>query len=640
MTKSAIITGAVPALESHPEPASNSSPRAASHSAGIPLAAVAGVALAACGGGSDTQAPQQNLYAASSYASTDAANANAAMTQASDPATAQLSGSSTGSHADMAQTPVGTTYKESILSQTQAARFLAQATFGPTMSEIVQMTNNTPSSWINIQFGLPTSSSKAYIDQVQASLPAGGKIDHNNVFEAFWKSAVESRDQLRQRVKFALSQIFVVSLMDSGVGNKPRGVAAYYDMLGQHAFGNFRNLLEAVTLHPMMGVYLAMLRNQKEDGNRVPDQNYAREIMQLFTIGLYKLNQDGSQVLVGGKPVETYTQSDIVGLSRVFTGWSWYGADKTNYRFYGGNLDPDADWKPMQAYPQFHSTLEKRFLGVTIPASATSQAEADLKIALDTLFKHPNVAPFFCRQMIQHLVTSNPSPAYISRVAARFNDNGKGIRGDMKAVIMAILTDPEARKDTDATNPCQGRLREPILRLAQWMRASNAKSASSRFLIRNIDDPLTGLGQSPFRSPSVFNYYRPGYVPPGTTIASANLVAPAMQLTGEASVVGYLNTMRDVIVNGAGAANSSNVRDILPDYSAELALVDSPEKLLDRVALLLLGRNMSAKLRSQILTALNSVRLDNPPTAAQNRKHRVSIAIFLCMASPEYLVQK
>ncbi|MBI3231224.1 MAG: DUF1800 domain-containing protein [Burkholderiales bacterium] len=530
-----------------------------------------------------------------------------------------------------------------MLTLDQAARFLGQATFGPKFSEIGSLSGTTVSSWLNAQFNVGTASHKEYMDTVIANSPPGTKFSHNNTFETFWTQAVTGPDQLRQRVKFALSQIFVVSLIDSGVGNKPRGMASYYDTLGAHAFGNFRNLLEAVTLHPMMGVYLAMLRNQKESGNRVPDQNYAREIMQLFTIGLYMLNLDGSPKLSGGNPIETYTPADIVGLSRVFTGWSWYGPDKTDFRFRGGNLDADADWRPMQSYPQFHSTLEKMFLGVRIPASNTPDPEGDLRIALDTLFNHPNVGPFIGKQLIQHLVTSNPSALYVGRVAQVFNDNGQGVRGDLKAVVKAILTDTEARQAPDILAPNVGKLREPILRMTNWMRAFNCSSASGRFMIANIDDPLIGIGQNPFRSPSVFNYFRPGYVPPNSSIAGSGLVAPEMQLTAETSVTGYLNTMRDVIVNGIGSTNINGnpKRDVQPSYTVELTLADLPAELVDRVSLLLTGRKITTTLRDQIITAISAIYVSNDPVQAPiGRQNRVSATIFLMMASPEYLVQK
>jgi uncharacterized protein (DUF1800 family) len=527
----------------------------------------------------------------------------------------------------------GTTTPNDIPTQAQASRLLAQASFGATTSDIEKLTSAGLGAWMAEQFDKPQTLHRTYIDDIVAS--TGQTATANNFYESFWKQAATGEDQLRQRMAFALSQIFVVSLQDSTVANYPRGVASYYDMLGANAFGNFRKLLEDVTLHPMMGIYLTSLRNQKESGNRVPDENYAREVMQLLTIGLYELNQDGSLKMIDNKPVETYTNADIIGLAKVFTGWSWAGADKSDTRFYGGNADPNRDWMPMQNYPRFHSTSEKKFLGATVPSQTAANGEADLKIALDTLFNHPNVGPFIGRQLIQRLVTSNPSPQYVSRVAAAFANNGAGVRGDMKAVIKAILLDPEARGDTDTSS--SGKLREPVVRLGHWMRAFGAKSTSGRFLLGSLDDPLTQLGQTPMRSPSVFNFYRPGYVPPNTSIAGAGLVSPEMQITGETSVVGYLNFMRDTIPNGTGSA-----RDIKSDYASELTLADTPDKLVDRINLLLMANRMSPTLRSQILAAVNSVAISatNTTSAATARKNRVNLAIFLAMASPEYIVQK
>jgi uncharacterized protein (DUF1800 family) len=519
----------------------------------------------------------------------------------------------------------------------QASRFLAQASFGATTPGIAEVVGGGANGWLTSQFAKPQTLHRDYLNSIAATLAAGATLNQNNFFETFWKQAASGNDQLRQRMAFALSQIFVISMQDAGIGDHPDTAAAFYDMLGADAFGNFRKLLEDVSLHPAMGVYLTSIHNQKESSTRTPDENYGREVMQLMTIGLYQLNQDGSLKLTNGLPVETYTSADISGMAKVFTGWSWAGPDKTNTRFFGGTPDPDRYWKPMQSYPQYHSTSEKSFLGVTIPAQTTANPEASLKTALDTLFNHPNVGPFIGRQLIQRLVTSNPSPAYVARVSAAFADNGAGVRGDMQAVIRAILLDTEARSDSRLGAIDNGKLREPILRLAGWMRAFNVTSTSGRFLLTNLDDPLFSLGQSPLRSPSVFNFYRPGYVPPNTSIAAANLVSPEMQLTGDTSVVGYLNTMRDIIPNGIGTG-----RDVKSSYATELTLADTPDKLIDRVNLLLLANQMSATLRSQILTAMNSVAISaTDATAADKaRRNRISLAIFLTLASNEYLVQK
>lgn len=520
----------------------------------------------------------------------------------------------------------------------QAARFLLQTSFGANNREISALTTTGFSSWLNTQFSAPQTLHRNYMDKIAATLPKGvSDLNQNHFFESFWQQAINGEDQLRQRVAFALSQILVVSFQDSGVNNYPRGVAAYYDTLNTHAFANYRLLLEAVSLHPVMGVYLTSLRNQKESGTRVPDENYAREVMQLFSIGLYKLNLDGSYVIENGKPVETYSNADITGLAKVFTGWSWAGPDKTNTRFFGGTPDPNRDWLPMQGYPNYHSTSIKTFLGTTIPAQSPANPEASLKIALDTLFNHPNVGPFLAKQLIQRLVTSNPSPQYIARVASSFNNNGQGVRGDMKAVVKAILLDVEARNDPSLGNAGVGKLREPVLRLSSWLRAFSARSTSGAYRITNLDDPLTGLAQTPMRSPSVFNFYRPGYVPPNSGIPAAQLVSPEMQITAETSVVGYLNFMRDAIPNGMGSS-----RDVKADYSVFTPLATTPDQLVDKVNLLLMANQMSSSLRSQIIAAVNSISIPTSTQAAIDtaKLNRVYMSVYLTMASPEYLVQK
>jgi uncharacterized protein (DUF1800 family) len=514
-----------------------------------------------------------------------------------------------------------------------ASRFLAQATFGANMYEIRRLADLGYDQWLESQFAAGQSLHRPYMDEIMKS---GRQPNDVDFYSVWWKNAISGGDPLRLRATYALSQIFVVSFQDSTVASYPRGVSSYYDTLGKYAFGNFRDLLEAVALHPMMGLYMSHMRNQKEDGDRKPDENFAREIMQLMTIGLYMLNQDGTLKLSGGSPIETYTETDVAELAKVFTGWAWYGPDKSSNRFHNGVADPNRDWRPMQNYPDFHSTGGKQVLGVEIPAGGT--AEADLKIALDTLFNHPNVGPFISRQLIQRLVTSNPSPAYVSRVAAAFNNNGSGVRGDMRAVWRAILLDPEARPASVPEGG--GKLREPVLRLAHWARAFNARSISGRYRMWATDDPLSGLAQTPMRAPSVFNFYRPGYVPPHSELAAQNLVSPEMQLTGEASVIGYLNLIQAVIAAGMG-----DDHDIVPGYSAEFDRAGVPANLVERINILLLGGRMSSALRSRILSAVESIDLpkqgDAPQAViAKARANRTYLAIFLAMASPEYLAQQ
>ena len=525
----------------------------------------------------------------------------------------------------------------------EAAGFQNQVSFGANDAELAKTRQYGYSAILEDQFFMPSHRThEGYINTLSAS-----NLADEHVMHTFWREAAIGQDQLKRRVAFALSQVFVISLQDANLQNFRRGVASYMDMLTRNAFGNYRQLLQDVTLHPMMGLYLSHLRNRKEDPalNRVPDQNYAREVMQLFSIGLHQLNPDGTLMLGGGgQPIETYGPNDIVGLSRVFTGFSWAGCPSTSTNCFNGNgtQSPNREVMPMQGFPQFHSTSEKSFLGTTIPANATPDPVGDLNRALDVIALHPNVGPFFGRQLIQRLVTSNPSPAYVGRVAQAFNTGryqsgaysvGTGQRGDLRATVAAILLDSEARTVTSGD---PGKTREPILRLAQWMRAFNARSTSGSFLIGTTDDPATSLGQSPMRSPTVFNFYRPGYVPPNTAIATAGLVAPELQIVNEVAVVGYSNFMRSIVQNGVG---SNSPRDVQPDYTAEMALAHDANLLVDRVNLLLTAGSMSAATSSLIVTAVNSIPYPGANQATA-RLNRARLAVFFALSSPDYLVQK
>ncbi len=533
-------------------------------------------------------------------------------------------------------------------TRTEAARFLTQASFGANDAALAALSQQSIAGWISEQYNRPQRLHRSYLDAEAARLAGTGNISESTFYESWWQQAVAGDDQLRQRVAFALSQIFVVSFADANLRNYPRGMASYYDTLGEHAFGNYRNLLEAVTLHPMMGNYLSMLRNQKEDTvtGRVPDENYAREVMQLFSIGLYELNADGTLRRDGsGEPIETYAHDDISGLAKVFTGWSWYAgpnlSDRTRTRFFGNSPHAEREWRPMQAYNRhaantdFHSGSEKRFLGAVIPATSSPDPEGDMRIALDALHNHPNTGPFIGKQLIQRLVTSNPSSGYVARVAAAFANNGSGVRGDMKAVISAVLLDPEARnRDAGATG--DGKLREPVVRLANFLRAFKATSQTGRYSgIGDTDDVASRLGQTPLKAPSVFNFFRPGYAPPNTTIATAGLVAPELQIAHEVSVAGYLNYMR-------GWVTVSTSRDVRQDYSAEIALADDPAALVERVNLLLMSGQMTDALRAQVVAAVtNRAYTGSNQTSIDNmRRDRVCIAVFLALASPDYLTQK
>jgi uncharacterized protein (DUF1800 family) len=535
--------------------------------------------------------------------------------------------------------PVGPTASES-------ARLLTQATFGPDDSSIGAVQSIGVNAWIQQQISTPAtltmvSDLDARLAQLRMANPAA-TLSASQFYEEFWRQAATAPDQLRQRMRFALSQIFVISLLDSTIANDVRGAGSYYDMLGANALGNYRTLLEAVTLHPMMGIYMTYMSNQKEDpaGTRTPDQNYAREVEQLMSIGLVKLNIDGTpQLDSSGQPIPTYTQDDILGLSKVFTGISWYSPNPTNSTFFGGNRDPNADNQQLIFYPQYHSTSQKQFLGVTIPASTTPDVAGDLKIALDTLFNHPNVGPFIAQRLIQQFVTSNPSHAYIQRVATVFNNNGSSVRGDLAAVITAVLTDTEARDMTAVSSQTFGKLREPVIRLANWMRAFYTSSQSGTWLMSSTS-ANTSLSQSPLTSSSVFNFWRPGYVPPNTQLGAQNLYAPEFQVVDEVTVAGYLNTMKSTIDVGIGSSN-----DIRSTYPTETSLANDPNALTDRVNRLLLYGQMSSTLHQRIVDAVIGVTIPSGGTTTQAQinaalLNRAKLAVYLAMASPEYLAQR
>ncbi len=542
-------------------------------------------------------------------------------------------------------------------SRAQAMRFLTQASFGATDADIGRVMSVGYAAWIDEQLALPAASHRAHWEAADAAIKLTtptGAAGPDQVYESFWKQAVTGPEQLRARAAYALSQIFVISLADGTVGQNPRAVAAWLDMLGTQGLGTYRELLETVSRHPMMGVYLTSLRNQKADARtgRVPDENYAREVMQLFSIGLVELNEDGSARTAAGVPLDTYTPADIAGLAKVFTGWSWACPDWPDNGCFssgsvGGVSDPDRSFKPMLGYPQYHSSEAKSFLGTTIAAQASSNPDASLRAALDTLAAHPNVGPFIGRQLIQRLVTSNPSPAYVGAVARAFADNGAGVRGDMRAVVKAVLMHPEARAMSDTS----GKVREPVLRLAAYLRAFPHSSDTGNWRVGNTDNPATSLGQTPLRAPSVFNFYRPGYTAPGTAAAARSLVAPEMQIAHETSAAAWVNYMRDNVASGVGATNGTvggvvlNRRDIRPDFSAELALAGDAVALVERVSGKL-SYSAGTELKSEIASAVGSVAIPALNAAGSNqanidaaRRTRVNAAVLLMLASPEYQVQ-
>lgn len=504
------------------------------------------------------------------------------------------------------------------MSLQEASRFLVQASFGATMADVQSAANLGYGGWIDAQLRIarPTT---------HWAFPRRSPEALFGTIESFWTQGVRGPDQLRQRITFALYEIFVMSGINGDLGFYAEPTAAYLDMLADNAFGNFRNLIEGVTRSPSMGWFLSHLSNDKEDPvtGRIPDQNYAREVMQLFTIGLWQLNQDGTRKLdSNGQPIPTYGQAEIAGMSRVFTGMSWANGWQGGY-----------EWnKPMAYFNDHTSTSEKRIVGgVVIPAN--TMGPESVRIALDTLFNHPNVGPFFGEQMIKRLVTSNPSRSYISRVSAAFANNGAGVRGDMQAVIKAVLLDPEARDAGKAQDPNWGKLREPILRFSAFLRAFSATNSQNRLSLWGYSDPMNAMAQPPLRAPSVFNYFRPDYSPPGA-IRTAGLVAPEFQITHESSTTAYANFVGTVVSTGF------DMRDYFPDnppvmanYSNELPLAAQPDALLDHLNLVLMGGQLSAATHATIKGAIEAV----PSTDATRR---VQTAVALCMISPDFIVQK
>ena len=540
-------------------------------------------------------------------------------------------------------------------SRDAAARFLTQATFGPTEADVDRVMAIGYSAWIDEQFTRPAFAHRATWEAADAAAKAAAPTDpnatagQNGTINAFWRAATTGQDQLRQRVAYALSQLMVISMQDGTVGDNPRAVSAYLDLLADKGLGTYRDLLEGVSLHPMMGVYLSHLRNQKADPltGRVPDENYSREVVQLFSIGLHELNADGSLRLNAGARIDTYAPADISGLAKVFTGWSWDCPGwPANNCFLSGSLsgvsDPDRYFKPMRGYAQYHSTEAKVFLGTSIAAQTTADPAASLRTALDRLAGHPNVGPFIGKQLIQRLVTSNPSPAYVSAVAAAFTNNGSGLRGDMRHVVKTILMHPEAR----AISNNSGKLREPVLRLSAFLRAYNFGSDSGEFRVGNTDNGGTALGQTPLRSPSVFNFYRPGYVAPGTQATAAGLVVPEMQIVHETTVAGYANFMRDNVASGVGSLNTAlNRREMQGDFTAELALAATPTELVALVNRKLMFGSMPAALATEVEGAVGSTAIpaatgSNQAAIDAARRTRVNTAIFLTLVSPEFQVQK
>lgn len=538
-------------------------------------------------------------------------------------------------------TPPQTDPASKINTDLEATRFLARATFGGSKSEITALTGQDAADWVANEFAKSVSLTLPTL--LAQPRDSEGRLPSRRINTLYWDHIISADDQLRQRMAFALSQILVYS--DAADSDQPmRGF--YQDILIRNAFGNFRDLLEDVTYSPAMGEWLTYRGNRKGDPNkgRMPDENYAREVLQLFSIGLVELNMDGSAKLDGqGQQIETYSNQDIEGLARVFTGLSWAGGE-----FW--KEPQDGGIRAMEMYPEQHSELEKVFLGTTIPAGTSG--DESIQIALDAIFEHPNVAPFMARQLIQRFTQSNPSPAYIENVATAFETGrftaeggrrfGTGQRGDLQATLAAVLLEPTLFADAPANGTItSGKVREPILRFTNWARAFDVSGldANNEYKLSDTRSSENALGQQAFRAPSVFNFYRPGYIAPGTNAGAQNLTVPEFQIVNESSSVGYLNFMTDFAFDRGGQRNK-DIETYKPDYSDELALVNDPAALVDHLDDLLTGRRMSAAEKTDIVDILSTVeiRTNSAENTAADEEDVVQTAVALVLNSPSYAV--
>ncbi len=545
---------------------------------------------------------------------------------------------STGGFANSSGTGTG-----GAISRQQASRFLMQTTFGPTTTDIETVQALGYSAWITQQINTAPTLHSTYIRSIFNDLLShrqvtgynrGGTSDSpflfgNNMMTTFARAAIQGEDQLRQRVAFALSQIMVVSRRDANLENRCLGVADYYDIFVKNAFGNYQDILMQVTLHPAMGRYLSHVGNQKArpELNQYPDENYAREIMQLFTVGLWQLNPDGTRKLDGNNtPIPTYSNAEITQMARVMTGF-WFGG-----HYWGSGGWAEADFAvPMSVHGERHDFGQKTLLnGYIIPARASTNENAlrDIQDAIGSLINHPNTAPFVGRQLIQFLVTDNPSPAYIQRVAAAFADNGSGVRGDMKAILRAILLDEEARELRFSELPSFGRLKEPVIRTMALARVFGMKEVPE-FLWWDWSDFANSTRQEPTYSPSVFNFYRPDYRAPGV-LTQNQLSSPVFQITDSYSSIALPNKLWSIFEDGF---RQWGTYQFPLNLGVEVSLAATPERLMDHLNILFCAGRMHASTRALILNAINQIPLSQAAA-------RVRVAAYLSIVCPEGSVMK
>ena len=484
------------------------------------------------------------------------------------------------------------------LSASAAARLLEQSTWGVNPQSLSHVQAVGMQAFLNEQFAAPVSTYPA---------PATTN-DMTFVQKRFFTNALTGQDQLRQRVAWGLSQIMVASAVKI---NNPSAFVLWQNMFQNDAFGNFSTLLTDVTLSPVMGNYLDMVNNDKPGNGVDPNENYAREVMQLFTIGLEQLNPDGTMQLDGSNnPIPTYTQDTIEGFAHTFTGWTYPTQAGATARF----RNPEYYGGPMIPFDSHHDTGTKLLLnGVTLPAGGTTQA--DLTAALQNIFNHPNVGPFISKQLIERLVTSNPSPEYVGRVAAVFADNGSGVRGDLKAVVTAILLDPEARRGDDATQaqPNDGKLKEPVLFITNLLRAMNGVSDGA-----TLSDRASDMKQPPFFSPTVFNFYHPDHVIQGST-----LIGPEFEIFNTSTTIARINFVNTLVY---GQVNSTTTVDL----SGYVPLAANPDQLVTAVAAVTLHGQVSDSMRSTLVSTLSSI---------SDTTRRTKAAFYLIGSSSQFQVE-
>ncbi len=519
-------------------------------------------------------------------------------------------------------------------AKNNASRFLAQATFGPRVADVNALVTSGYDVWFTQQFAVQARPHLTYLEEAKARHIAGsidgkGNYQEEDSYQAIWQQWLWGPDQLRARMSFAFSEIMVIS--NTAPDIYPEAMSSYMDTLNKYAFTTYRELLEAVALQPAMGYYLNMMGSEKEDPakNIRPNENFAREVLQLFSIGLYQLNSDGSRKLdTAGVPLATFDEDTVKGFAQAFSGWNFSGNDTTKPDVF---YNPKENWRaPLEAWPSKHSTGTKKLLsGVVLPAAQSPQA--DMKLALDNIASHPNVGPFIGRQLIQRFVTSNPSPAYIGRIAAVFDNNGRGVRGDLAAVIKAILMDADARNIPAAANA--GKQREPVIRFANILRALDGKSKNGINNIDYLDSADNALGQSPLLAPSVFNFFSPNYTRPGK-LAAAGMVAPEFQITNEIQTIGTANFFYNVVRDGGYGYGDSRVE---LDFTGAKAVAGDAVSLVNYLEAKFTYGQLSPAMRQVMTQSVAEVPYDNSDWA---KTLRVRTALTLLALSSDFVIQK